>query len=181
MRILGISGSLRAGSYNTALLRAMQGMLPAGASLEIYLCGDLPLYNSDIDGEDRPEPVTRFVELIQTSDAILYATPEYNYGIPGVLKNAIDWASRPAFKAPITGKPSGIISASPGAVGGARAQAALRNVLAGTLSPVFPHVEMLVPAAHEKFDREGNLTDGKTRERMERYAAGFVEWVTSRR
>lgn len=177
MKILGISGSLRRASFNTALLRAMEGILAGKAGFEIYTCGDLPLYNADIDGESKPEPVVRFRELVSGAEALIFATPEYNHGIPGVLKNAIDWASRPAFKAPLTHKPAGVLSASRGAVGGARAQAALRQILGGTMTPILPHVEMLVPSAAEKFDEAGNLTDARTRERMERYAAEFVEWV----
>jgi len=177
MKILGISGSLRRGSFNTALLRTMEEILEGKTGFEIYACGDLPLYNADIDGERKPEPVVRFREKVQGADALLFATPEYNYAIPGVLKNAIDWASRPAFKAPLTRKPAGILSASRGAVGGARAQASLRQILGGTLTPIFPHVEMLVPAAPEKFDEAGRLIDAKTRERMERYADEFVDWV----
>jgi len=129
----------------------------------------------------RPAEPERFRGLVSRSDALLFATPEYNFGIPGVLKNAIDWASRPAFDCPLTGKPAGILSASRSPVGGARAQGDLRLVLAGTLSPVFPHVDMLLPGAHEKFDETGSLTDAKTRDRLERYAGEFLEWVGRQR
>ncbi len=181
MRILGVSGSLRRASYNTALLRTFKELLPGKASMELGSIGDLPLYNADIDGDTKPEPVARFLEQLRTSDALLFATPEYNYGIPGPLKNAIDWASRPAFSSPMTGKPAGIISASLSPVGGARAQAALRHVLAGTLSPFFPYVDVLVGTVQQKFDDQGNLTDGKTLERLGRYAEAFVEWIDRQR
>jgi len=179
--ILGISGSLRRGSYNTALLRALRERLPPGASLEIRTCGDLPLYDAGREGEERPDAVLRLRRDIEAADAVVFATPEYNHGVPGVLQNAIDWASRPAFASPLAHRPAGILSASTSPVGGARAQAALRLVLASTLTPVFPHVDMLVGSARDKFGPEGELTDPKTAERLERYAAGFVAWAAKLR
>lgn len=177
MRIVGISGSLRRGSYNTALLRVLSGMMPEGSALEIHTYADLPLYNADVDGAEAPEAATRLRRRIAAADAVLFASPEYNFGISGVLKNAIDWASRPAFRAALTHKPVGIVSASRGTVGGARAQLALRQVLGGTLSPVFPHGDVLVGAAHEKLDDQGKLSDPTTEEHLRKYARAFVAWV----
>ncbi len=176
MKLLGITGSLRKASYNTALLNAAAGLLPDGVAFEL-LRPDLPLYNADLDGDEKPEAVREFLQRIESADALLLASPEYNYGIPGGLKNAIDWASRPAFESPLVAKPTGIISASMSAIGGARAQAALKLVLAGTLTPVYPAIEYLLGSAHEKFDENGGLVDETSERRLKRYLHGFIEWA----
>ncbi len=180
MDILGISGSLRRGSYNTRILECAGGMLPEGAVLGVFGCGGLPLYNADLDGEAKPGPVERLLAAVSASDAILFATPEYNHSIPGVLKNAIDWASRPAYRSVMAGKPAGVLSASVSPVGGARVQAHLRQVLASTLSPVYPAPDFLVGPAEGLFDGGGVLADPDTRIRLERYLAGFCGWVGNR-
>jgi len=177
MHIIGISGSLRKESYNTKLLHAAGQCLPQGVTFSVVSCGDLPLYDNDLDKEVKPEPIARLLQTLGKSDGLLIATPEYNYSIPGVLKNAIDWASRPGYKSVLAGKPTGIISASQSLIGGARVQLHLRDVLASTLTPVVPSPPFLVPLVHEKFNQQGELVDEDTRGRLERYMKDLVEWV----
>ena len=177
MRVIGICGSLRAGSLNRRLLVAAGERFSAAVDFEIAGLGDVPLYDGDLDGDEKPAAVAALREHIAGASGLLLATPEYNYGIPGVLKNAIDWASRPAFDSPLTGKRCGIVSASPGAIGGARAQAQLRAVLGGTLSPVYPSVEMLVPGAKDAFDEGGALVDETAARRLDRYVEGLEAWL----
>ncbi len=177
MKLLGISGSLRKGSYNTRLLEAAVGLMPEGAELTIVGCGDIPHYNKDLDTENKPEDVLQLLQAVRYADGVLFATPEYNYSFSGVLKNAIDWASRPAYKSVLADKPCAIVSASQSLIGGARAQAHLRQVLSATLSPVVPTPPFLVPMAQDKFDTDGLLTDEDTRRRLARYMGEFVDWV----
>ncbi|MGB5547059.1 MAG: NAD(P)H-dependent oxidoreductase [Polyangiales bacterium] len=172
--LLGISGSLRADSLNSMLLRAMQKLVPDGATLTVRSVADVPLYNGDLDVEGGPDGVRSLKADIDAADGLVIATPEYNYGVPGVLKNAIDWVSRPAFKSVLVGKPVAIVGAAPGIVGTARAQAELRNVLFGTLAEVFPHPEVLVGQAHQRM-ADGKLTDEASRkiiaDMLDRYVA----------
>jgi len=180
MNILGISGSLRKGSFNTLLLKAAtQAANAEGSNLTIVDISDIPFYNSDLDGEVKPDSVASFIDAIAHSDGIIFSTPEYNYSIPGVLKNAIDWASRPAYQSVLSKKPSGIISASTSPLGGARAQIHLRDILAGTLSPVFLTPDFLLPLAISAFDSNGTLNDPKAVERLNRYIKGYIAWVSS--
>ena len=172
--LVGISGSLREASVNTALLRAAAELAPNGAALEVLSIADVPLYNGDLDVDGGPERVRALKARIDTADGVVIATPEYNYGIPGVLKNAIDWVSRPAFKSVLVGKPVAIMGASPGPAGTARAQPELRNVLFGTLAEVFPQREVLVGQSGQRF-RDGELVDEVTRklvaDMLERFVA----------
>ena len=177
MELIGISGSLRKESYNTKLLQAAAECLPSGASIRFIECGDLPLYDNDLDTDIKPASVARLLRVIGDSDGLLIATPEYNYSIPGVLKNAIDWASRPGYKSVLAGKPTGIVSASKSVIGGARVQLHLRDVLSSTLTPVVPSPPFLVPLVQEKFNQEGKLIDEDTRVRLNRYMKDLVEWV----
>ncbi len=163
IRILGIVGSLRARSYNRALLRAAQEDAPAGVEVEIWDIGDIPFYNGDVEAQGDPEPVARFKAAIRSADALLIATPEYNRGLPGVLKNAIDWASRPPLGPPLAGKPVGTMGASTGQGGTGKAQAHLRDVLGFPRARVLPDVALLVADAYAKFDDNGELTDEATR------------------
>lgn len=181
LRLVGLSGSLRRESFNTALLREFARRLPDDAQLELHDYAELPHYNQDVDVDPPPPAVERLRQAIAAADGVVFATPEYNFSVPGVLKNAIDWASRPAFKAPLNHKPAGLLSASKSAVGGARSQVALRQVLSGTLTPVFPQNEILVPAAHEKFNAQGVLADAQTEQRLQRYVTAFVAWVRRQR
>ena len=127
LRILGFAGSLRKESFNRSLVRAAQELAPPNMTIDIFDLAGIPLYNGDVEAEGEPNPVAIFKQAIRAADALLIATPEYNHGVPGVMKNAIDWASRPARQAPMDGKPVGIIGASPGLTGTARGQSQLRQ------------------------------------------------------
>src|SRR5205814_8833807 len=123
----GIAGSLRTGSYNRALLRAAQELAPAGLELLTFDLAPIPLYDGDVEAQGDPEPVGALKTAIRDADALLIVTPEYNYGVPGVLKNAIDWASRPPGQSPLNGKPAALMGATPGMTGTARAQLQIRQ------------------------------------------------------
>ena len=137
----------------------------------------VPLYNADVEAQGDPEGVAAFKQAIGNADAVLFATPEYNHGVPGVMKNAIDWASRPPQGAPLGGKPVAIIGASPGITGTARGQSQLRQAFEFTNSYAMPQPELLVFKAHEKFDAEGRLTDEATRQFLGRFLAAFLAWT----
>jgi chromate reductase len=175
-RIVAISGSLRKGSLNTALLRATVELAPDGAEMRLVSIESIPLYNADLDVDGGPVAVRELKRQIEDADGLLIATPEYNYGIPGVLKNAIDWVSRPGFKSVLAGKPVAILGASPGMVGTARAQAQLKQVLLSTLCEVFPYPEVLVARAHERFEG-GRLQDEDTRKIVREMLAGYIAWI----
>jgi chromate reductase, NAD(P)H dehydrogenase (quinone) len=163
MRVLAISGSLRSGSHNSMLLRAAGELLPGDVELEIWDgLKAVPPYDEDDDTELAPAAVTRLRDAIAGADALLFATPEYNHSIPGQLKNAVDWASRPVTTNVLRNKPVAVIGASTGAFGAVWAQAELRKVLAATGARV-ADVEVAVGHAHEHFDGEGRLTDDELR------------------
>ena len=174
--LVAISGSLRKGSLNTALLRAAAELAPEGTTMTLASIERIPLYNADLDVDGGPAAVQELKRQIDQADGLLLATPEYNYGIPGVLKNAIDWASRPGFKSVLAGKPVAILGAAPGMVGTARAQAQLKQVLLATLSEVFPYPEVLVSRAHERFN-EGRLQDEDTRKIVRELLERYVAWI----
>jgi chromate reductase len=158
--VLGISGSLRAGSFNTALLRAAVELAPAGMRIDSFdRLRDLPHYDQDLDTAEPPAAVRALREEIRAADGLLIVTPEYNYGVPGVLKNAVDWASRPLATSPLAGKPIAMTSAAPGLFGGVRAQLALRQSFLWTGSVVVGKPEVMVGQARERFDAEGRLVD----------------------
>jgi chromate reductase, NAD(P)H dehydrogenase (quinone) len=161
--ILGFAGSLREGSYNKAILRAAQEMVPAGAQLEIFDLAGLPLFNQDTEMQPT-ERVTAFKAAIRAADALLIATPEYNYSMSGVLKNALDCASRPYGDNALDGKPVGIMGASIGMLGTARAQYHLRQSCVFLNMHPLNSPEVMVPFAQEKIDNQGRLTDQQTRE-----------------
>ena len=162
VKILGIAGSLRKGSYNRGLLKAAQGLLPAGAALEIAELHGIPVFSED-DEKNPPEAVTSFKKKIRAADAILFATPEYNYSIPGGLKNAIDWASRPYGDSAWIGKPAAIMGASIGRFGSARAQYHLRQSCVYLDLDVVNQPEVMLGNASEYFDEQGNLTHETSR------------------
>lgn len=176
LRVLGIAGSLRQASYNRALLRAAQDVAPDGMMLAIFDLAPVPLYNGDVEAAGDPPGVVALKQAIRDADAVLMATPEYNHGVPAVMKNAVDWASRPPREAPLGGKPVGIIGASPGMTGSARGQSQLRQAFEFTNSFCMPQPELLVFKAHEKFDAEGRLTDSATLEYLGRYLTAFLAW-----
>jgi chromate reductase len=165
MRILAVSGSMRADSHNTGLLRAAVDAAPEGVEVELWEgIGDLPIYDQDLE-HDPPESVRRLREDWAEADAILFATPEYNGSVPGGLKNAIDWASRPRLEAALTNKTVSVIGASTGQFGAMWAQADLRKIL-GTTGARVVGDELPVTRAHEKFDHQGRLLDGELFERL---------------
>ncbi len=177
MKILGITGSLRSGSYNTYLLHTVEELVSEEVIFQLQKIDRLCLYNEDLDNQNKPQDVESLIHNINRADALLFATPEYNHSIPGGLKNALDWASRPAFQSPLKNKPCGILTASKSPLGGARAQADLKNVLSSTLSPVYPSVEYLLGNAHTLFDENAILIDATARRRLQRYLEGFIDWV----
>lgn len=181
MKILGISGSLRKASFNTMLLRNAQALVPRDVELQIFDIADIPLYNADLDRDVKPEAVISLISQIEESAGVIFSTPEYNYSISGVLKNVLDWASRPAYASVLAHKPAGILSAAKGLAGGARAQSQLRHVLGATLTPVFPNPEYLLPQATGAFDESGLLVDQRNTKRLEKYIIGLCQWIMERR
>jgi chromate reductase len=163
VKILGIAGSLRTGSFNRMALRAAQGLVPAGATLETLDLPDLPGFNQDQE-KSPPAAVTDLKAKIRAADAILFVTAEYNYSIPGVLKNAIDWASRPYGDSAWKGKPAAVMGASTGALGTARAQYHLRQCLVFLDMPCVTQPEVMIAAAASKFDPAGALTDATAKD-----------------
>lgn len=176
MKIIAISGSLRKASFNTALLKAAQELSPSSAEIQIEELADIPMYNADVQAEGFPESVLNLASQIRDADAVLVATPEYNYSMPGVLKNAIDWISR-IDNQPFDGKPIAIMGASMGVLGTARSQYHLRQVFVFLNGMVMNRPEVFVGAAHTKFDADGNLTDAGTREFLAKYLAAVQGWV----
>lgn len=154
MRVLGIAGSLREDSHNSALLRAAAERLPAGAELVVYeRLAEIPPYDEDVEAAGTPEPVAELRAAVRAADAVLIATPEYNHSIPGQLKNALDWVSRPAGKSALNGTPAAVIGASTGMFGAVWAQAELRKVLGALGGRV---IEAELPIAHAHQLRDGN-------------------------
>jgi chromate reductase len=168
IRILAVSGSLRDDSFNTSLLRAATEAAPEGVEVDLFepsgIAG-LPLYDQDLDAGDVPEPVARLREAWGSADAMLFSTPEYNGSIPGGLKNAIDWASRPRLEAALMNQTVSVIGASTGQFGAMWAQADLRKVLGAAGARVVGD-ELPVTHAHEKFDSSGRLLDAELFERL---------------
>lgn len=158
IKLIGISGSLRAASSNTAVLRTLQESMPAGVEMTILPLDGIPSYNQDLDGPNPPEAVHSFKAAIADCDGIVICSPEYNFGMSGVLKNALDWASRPAFASPLKGKPVLLMTCSPAFTGGVRAHAQLRDTLSGTLSRVIARPPVVIGAIHTKI-QNGRLTD----------------------
>ena len=158
LRVLGIAGSLRRGSYNRSLLRAAQVLAPEGMTIDIFDLAEIPLFNADVEAQGDPAPVVAFKRAIADADALLFVTPEYQHGVPGVLKNALDWASR-GPSSPLEGKAAAIMGASPGVTGTARAQEQLRQVLTYNEVYAVPEPEVLVGRAHEKIDATGTFID----------------------
>jgi chromate reductase len=180
IHILGIAGSLRAQSFNLSLLKAAQELLPADVTMEIVDLSDIPLYNQDSE-HTLPASVEQLKAAIKRADAVLFATPEYNYSIPGILKNAIDWATRPAGTSAWAGKPAAIVGASPGALGTARAQYHLRQILVGLDMPTVNQPEVMVGGARDRFDTEGKLTDEKSRQLLSTLLSNLVGLVNRQR
>ena len=176
LSILGFAGSLRKGSYNKAVLRAAAELVPNEASLEIFDLEGIPPFNQDFE-KTPPDIVKRFKSKIRATDAILIATPEHNYSVPGVLKNAIDWASRPYGDNSFEGKPVAIMSASTGMLGGARAQYHLRQMFVFLDMHPVNHPEVMVNFAAQKIDEQGKVIDEETRKRIRQLLESLVAWT----
>jgi len=176
LKILGFVGSLRKGSYNKALMRTAMKLLPEGVTLEVFELGKIPPFNQDFQSEP-PKVVKELKAEIRAADAILIASPEYNYSIPGVLKNAIDWASRPLSENPFDGKPVAVMSASTGRLGGARMQYHLRQVFVFLNMYPINRPEFMLSNAADYFDEDGNLTDEETRRRVQDLIKALAEWT----
>ena len=179
LRILAVSGSLRTGSYNTALLRAAIDSAPPQLSILRHDIRPIPFFDADVEREGDPQAIVDFKAAISAADGLLIATPEYHHSIPGVLKNALDWAGRSpkgVTNASLAGKPVGIMGTG-GAAGTSRAQLHLRQVLAETRSYVMIEPTVLVPLARQKFDDGGKLLDEAVRKQVTDFMAAFAVWV----
>jgi chromate reductase len=176
LKVLGVCGSLRKASFNMAALRACGELLPAGMSLRITSIADIPMFNQDVFDAGLPDAVKRFRAEVAEADALLIASPEYNFSVSGVLKNAIDWGSR-APNQVFNEKPVAIFSASGGPLGGARVQYDLRRILVQLWAHVLPRPEVFIGAAQTKFDAQGKLTDEATRKFLTELLAGFKVWI----
>jgi chromate reductase len=172
--LLGICGSLRKTSTNRALLRAIGETLPDGATLTIHDGLDLPIFNSDLPD---PAGVIALKAAIGSADGVVFAVPEYNYSIPGGLKNALDWVSRPPASSPLRGKPVGLVGAASGMSGTIRAQTHMRQMLVFSDTPCLNQPEVLIPRSHERFDASGALIDPSTRELLVRFGHAMVGFV----
>ena len=178
LHVAGICGSLRDGSLNRGLLQAAVELAPAGMEIAIYTrLGDIPPYNEDVFQKGDPEPVADMKKFIGGADALLIAMPEYNYGVPGVLKNAIDWVSRPAGKSVLNRKPAALMGCSPGLGGTIRAQHALRQSFVFTETQVMLQPEIKIPSAAPLFDGTGRLNDENTRQHVKKFLEAFVVWI----
>ncbi|MGH9974235.1 MAG: NADPH-dependent FMN reductase [Nitrososphaeraceae archaeon] len=176
LKVLGFAGSLRLGSYNKALLKAVANLLPKDLELEIFDIDGIPGFNQDIE-TDMPTKVKEFKSKVRGADAILIATPEYNYSVPGVLKNAIDWASRPYGDNAFDGKPVAIMSASIGMLGGARAQYHLRQMFVFLNMYPVNGPEVMVTFAQDKFDADGKLVDADTKKYVTQLLQNLANWT----
>ncbi len=175
VKILAFAGSLRKNSYNKLLLQAAAKLLPASAQLEIVGIDGIPLYDQDTEVLGIPQSVKRFKENIESADAILITTPEYNHSFPGVLKNAIDWASRPYGHNSFNGKPVAVMSAAPGLFGGVSAQDQLKQVLVALNMHVVAQPAVIVTSVHEKFDMNYELVDADAKQFMKQLLANLVD------
>jgi chromate reductase, NAD(P)H dehydrogenase (quinone) len=176
VKILGFAGSLRKGSFNKKLLRAAVEVAPDEVELEAFDLEGIPPFNQDLESSPHPK-VKEFKEKIKAADGILIVTPEYNYSVPGVLKNALDAASRPYGTSPFEGKPVAIMGASIGMLGTARAQYHLRQTMVFFNAFPLNRPEIMVPFAEKKFDEMGRLTDETTREKVKELLVELAKWI----
>ncbi len=173
IRLIGLSGSFREASLNTGLLRALGELAPDDVEVVIHDYADVPLYNSDLA---MPPAAERLRDAIAQADGVVFAIPEYNYSIPGVLKNAIDWTSRPAYHSVYRHKPVAMMSAASSFVGGARGQQHMKNIMLGMGALMFPYPEILVGGAKQKF-ADGRLVDEPTRMILGGFVTEFAKWA----
>jgi chromate reductase len=176
VKILGFVGSLRKGSYNKALMRVALKLAPEDAAIEVFDLEGIPPFNQDLERRP-PQVVKDFKAKIRKADAILIASPEYNYSVPGVLKNAIDWASRPYGDNAFEGKPVAVMSASVGSLGGARAQYHLRQSFVYLDMYPLNHPEVMMPFAEDNVDAEGNVTNEQTKQLIRELLEALVQWT----
>jgi chromate reductase len=176
LRVVAVAGSLSKASFNRALLRAAIELQPESMAIEIFDLDGLPLFNEDLEKQGDPPRVTAWQAAIASAGALLIASPEYNFGISGVLKNAIDWGSRPPGKSPLIGKPTAIVGASGGPGASRLAQAMTRQVLSALAVPVLPAPMLMVAQAGDKFE-DGRLTDQRTRDALGRVLRGLEVWA----
>jgi chromate reductase len=176
--VVAFAGSLRRGSHNRALLRETKELAPPMLHIVIHELDGIPLYNDDIEAAGAPPSVVELRRAVRESDGLLIATPEYNHGVPGVLKNTIDWLSRPPRDNALNGKVAALIGASPGMTGTARGQAQLRQALGATNTYALLQPEVLVALAHEKFDADGRLTHQATRDVLATFLQRFTDLIT---
>ena len=175
--VAGLAGSLRRGSYNRALLRAATELAPPALHIVIQELDGIPLYNGDIEAAGAPPSVVQLRDAIRKSDGLLIATPEYNHGVPGVLKNTIDWLSRPPRDSALNGKVAAVMGASPGMTGTARGQSQLRQAFVFTNTYAFLQPEVLVGQAHEKFEADGRLVHQATRDFLGTFLQRFTDLI----
>lgn len=160
-RLLGIPGSIRREANNLTILRSLREALAGKAEMDIFSLNEIPPYNPDLEGENLPKPVRALKTAIAQSKGLVICSPEYNYGMPGVLKNALDWASRPGFKSPLRDKPVLIMTSSPGYTGGVRAQYQIRETLSATLARVVARPQVVIASVSQKI-QDGRLIDDAT-------------------
>lgn len=177
LRVLGIAGSLRSGSYNRVLLRATQELAPGHMQITLFDLAPIPPYNSDVEAQGEPASVVALKSAIREADAVLIATPEYNRSIPGVVKNALDWASRPPTRSVLDGKPVAVMGASTGSFGTVRAQAHLQQLCVATNMLAMNRPQLFVAHAKGKFDDHGQLVDQDTRERLAKLLDALADWI----
>jgi chromate reductase len=175
--VVGFAGSLRRGSYNRALLRAATGLAPSTLRIDIHELDDIPLYNGDVEAAGVPPSVVHLRDSIRMADGLLIVTPEYNYGVPGVLKNTIDWLSRPPRNSALNGKVAALMGASQGIMGTARSQSQLRQSFVFTETYALLQPEVFIGQAHEKFDSEGLLVHQATRDSLTVFLRRFAELI----
>ena len=175
--VVGFAGSLRRGSYNRALLRAATELAPPALHIAIQELDSIPLYNGDIEAAGTPQSVVQLRDAIRKADGLLISTPEYNYGVPGVLKNAIDWLSRPPRDSALNGKVAAVMGASQGTTGTARGQLQLRQAFVFTNTYALLQPEILVGLAHEKFDADGRLVHQATRDVLATFLQRFTDLI----
>jgi len=175
--VVGFAGSLRRGSYNRALLHAATELAPPALHIVIHELDGIPLYNGDIEAGGTPPSVVQLRDAVRQANGLLIATPEYNHGVPGVLKNTIDWLSRPPRDSAVNGKVAGLMGASPGIIGTARAQSQLRQAFVFTNTYALLQPELLVGRAHEKFDADGRLVHQATRDFLATFLQRFTDLI----
>lgn len=176
MRILLLSGSFHSKSISLGILNHIVSQMHAHET-DIPAINTLPFFSEDLSNDNKPDNVALFLQQVNQADAIICCLPEYNHSVPAVLKNAIDWASRPAFRSPLKDKPVTIITQANSPVGGARAQAHLKLIFDSTLSRIHSCHEMLIAEVNDKFDEQQNLTDDKTKQRLNRHMDDFMAFI----